>query len=213
MAAAASSRKTADDILPLFCDPDMRICSFAGAGISMDGVSMILPPPTKCNGMAATGAYDEEEDTPWARPMNSPAPVADWEELLAPSPAAPDQGCPELHTLNLYFCTSIPGIPFSLLLSHSIPLLSSLAISGCFDATQGPSALNILARNLINLRTLEARDLPWATVGIIMGIGWDAHWKLVGEVDFGGCAGVGGDELRRVMRRGNSAMPRKKIKI
>ncbi|PKK76999.1 hypothetical protein RhiirC2_771844 [Rhizophagus irregularis] len=84
---------------------------------------------------------------------------------------------PKLRKLNLGFTHNISGIPLSILLVATLPLLTHLSIAGCFNREDGPHSLRILS-GLINLLVLDISYCEWATDQILLQfINWDRDLK------------------------------------
>ncbi|KAG9287746.1 hypothetical protein G9A89_004149 [Geosiphon pyriformis] len=66
-----------------------------------------------------------------------------------------------LRRLNLAFMENISAIPISTLLVSTVPLLTHLSIAGCFNRFNGPNALGILSRGLINLVYWDISYMDW----------------------------------------------------
>ena len=197
MAAAAATSKLTDDILPLFRDPDLRTCTLCAASVTLEGLGLMLP-----NGRELL-SLDEEDLGVMAETHNESAEdavVGDWEDLLDDAITTVSSGCPELHTLDISFCRRLPGIRTASIISRTVPTLSSLDISGCFDYLEGPSALTILAKNLINLRTWRAGYMPWLTDAMVLGIPWESTLRLLEVLNVTDCPLLDGAALRREMK-------------
>ena len=84
---------------------------------------------------------------------------------------------PKLRKLNLGFAHNIAGIPLSILLVSTLPLLTHLSIAGCFNHEDGPHSLRILS-GLINLLVLDVSYCEWVTdQNLLQVINWDRDLK------------------------------------
>ncbi|KAJ3042286.1 hypothetical protein HDV00_007653 [Rhizophlyctis rosea] len=199
MAAAASTNKLTDTLLPLFRDPDLRTCTLCAASISLEGLASMLPNGTEVLSMTEEDPGASPADYGGSDERLNMTVVGDWEDLLDDTVVPVNSGCPEIHTLDISFCRNLPGMRTASIISYTLPMLSSLDISGCFDFMEGPSALIILAKHLINLRKLVGGYLPWLTNAMIMGIRWDTSWRLLEVLNLADCPLVAKDSLRRDM--------------
>ncbi|KAJ3054337.1 hypothetical protein HK097_002060 [Rhizophlyctis rosea] len=197
MAAAAATSKLTDDILPLFRDPDLRTCTLCAASVTLEGLAFMLP-----NGRELLSHEEDDMGTAVDPHVGNTqkSVVGDWEDLLDDSTTPVSSGCPELHTLDISFCRRLPGIRTASLISRTVPTLSFLDISGCFDYLEGPSALTILAKNLINLRTLKVGYMPWLTDFMVLGIPWESCLRLLEVLSAADCPLLDSDALRREMK-------------
>ncbi|KAF0436874.1 hypothetical protein F8M41_004639 [Gigaspora margarita] len=87
---------------------------------------------------------------------------------------------PELRRLNVSFTHNIPIIPLSKLVTSTIPLLSHLSIAGCSNHENGPQALRIFSKGLINLVFFEISHNDWVTDHVVLQcINWDRDFKYL----------------------------------
>ncbi|CAG8550511.1 4555_t:CDS:2 [Paraglomus brasilianum] len=93
-----------------------------------------------------------------------------------------------LRRLNLAFNKQIPAMSIATLLSSTVPLLTHLSIAGCFDRGNGPHALGVLSRGLINLVFLDLSHCEWINDLVLMKyINWQRDLKYLRALIIVGC--------------------------
>jgi len=179
-----------EEILPLFTmDSEYEELDFANSSITLGSLRKsfwkIVTDKTLENNLVEdwedlVDQDDEETDIISYRTFGKPIDITyEGETSLEGSETLTNMyisKLPKLRQLNFGF-TNIPGIPLSIFLVSTLPLLTHLSIAGCFSREDGPHSLRILS-GLINLLFLDISYCEWATDQIILQfINWDRDLK------------------------------------
>ena len=145
--------------LMLFQDAHLQYFSLVSSHVTMQGLEKFLnfeEEPNEENIYAAE--YWEELDE--LRTLNQNQPLA----------------LPFIHEIDISYSYNIPGYLFAATISKIYPFLSKLDMSGCFYASQGPIAINLIAKNLKFLKTWIMMNCGWLSCNLLLDIDW--HHQL-----------------------------------
>ncbi|KAJ3006125.1 hypothetical protein HKX48_000291 [Thoreauomyces humboldtii] len=205
--AGGTGGRLADDTLRLFRDSELRTLDLGHSAVTMEGFARFLGVPLR-KGDTHGESFDYLIPTSTPSEASVASPISEvesdvpdsWEVLDTPIIKHPITTVPShrstsrplttthIHTLSLAHTSRIRStVPLAYLISFTLPTLVRLDLSGCFDASSGPSALGVLARRVAGLRELALRDCGWVTAEVVSNVGWNCFWLEMKVLELQGC--------------------------